>query len=126
MSDLWMNLTPKRRARQAARHQAMPSPADFGLKLGDIFVNSWGYEQTNIDFYEVTGMTAASVRLRPIDKVYDETGFMSGTSVPIPGKYIGSEFIKRLYEFRGRPHVNMPYGSCRLWDGQPMYESHYA
>ena len=28
------------------------------MKQGDVFVSSWGYEQTNVDFYEVVRTTA--------------------------------------------------------------------
>lgn len=29
------------------------------VKVGDFFVCSWGYDQTNVDFYKVVGMTAS-------------------------------------------------------------------
>lgn len=29
------------------------------VKVGDFFVSSWGYDQTNVDFYKVVGMTAS-------------------------------------------------------------------
>jgi hypothetical protein len=38
-----------------------PTPATTGLlgvKVGDVFYNSWGYDQTNIDFYVVTRLSA--------------------------------------------------------------------
>ena len=27
-----------------------------GVEVGDVFVDSWGYEQTNIDFYQVVAL----------------------------------------------------------------------
>lgn len=38
----------------------------LGISRGDIYVNSWGYDQTNVDFYEVVRITASKVELLPI------------------------------------------------------------
>jgi hypothetical protein len=37
-----------------------------GLKTGDYFVSSWGYDQTNITFFRVVGVTAQSVRVQEV------------------------------------------------------------
>lgn len=38
------------------------------MKQGDIFVRSWGYDQTNVDFYEVVKVAAKTVTLIPIER----------------------------------------------------------
>ena len=38
------------------------------MKQGDIFVSSWGYDQTNVDFYEVVKVAAKTVTLIPIER----------------------------------------------------------
>lgn len=38
----------------------------FGVKAGDIFYCSWGYDQTNVYFYEVARVTATKAEMRPI------------------------------------------------------------
>jgi hypothetical protein len=40
------------------------SPADLGVKVGDYFVSSWGYDQTNVDFYKVVAVTAKSIKVQ--------------------------------------------------------------
>jgi hypothetical protein len=42
------------------------TPNKFGVKPGDIFYCSWGYDQTNIDWYEVVRVTATKAEVRPI------------------------------------------------------------
>ena len=37
-----------------------------GVKIGDVFVESWGYDQTNVDFYQVTRVMPKSVEIRAI------------------------------------------------------------
>ncbi|HGX1670117.1 hypothetical protein [Listeria seeligeri] len=65
------------------------------IKVGDIFCTCWGYEQTNVKFWQVVKRTNKSVRLRPIKKqiVKNETN-MSRYEVPIPNNFTDSAFSK--------------------------------
>lgn len=39
----------------------------FGVKVGDLFSASWGYEQTNVDFFQVVALVGeSSVRVREV------------------------------------------------------------
>jgi len=98
------------------------------VKVGDIFYNSWGYDQTNIDWYQVTALTKSgkSVKVRPIAGKIKETGFMSGVSTPIKGKFKGPAVTKRLGVSRGEPYLPSKYGWTSLWDGKPKMQSWYA
>ena len=53
----------------------------FGVKVGDFFSASWGYEQTNVDFFQVVALVGeSSVRVREVyPKMIEETG-ISGMS----------------------------------------------
>lgn len=46
-----------------------PQPVNkYGVKVGDFFSMSWGYEQTNQDFFQVIALVgASSVRIRQVD-----------------------------------------------------------
>lgn len=94
------------------------------IEVGAILVSSWGYDQTNVDFYVVVSMTAKMCVLLPMDKRYIETGFMSGISS-----------AQKTISFRNEPlrkkinnkYVRIcSYSSASLWDGRKRYESHYA
>ena len=95
-------------------------------KVGDIFSNSWGYDQTNVDWYEVVRVSKASVWIRAIKSKTTETGMMCGESVPCPGEFVGPEEIKRIKFVNNEPWLNFPYGAGKLWDGKPRYKSWYA
>jgi len=100
-------------------------------KIGDIFVHSWGYDQTNATWFQVIGLTAKSVKLRKIkcDESFDSD--MVGVSTPRPNDFEWTNgipnkaFTKRLYYYNGVPHIRMEYGSCELWDGKPEDVSCY-
>ena len=45
----------------------MKNTAKHSFKVGDILYSSWGYEQTNIDFYQVAELNGSSmVTLKPV------------------------------------------------------------
>jgi hypothetical protein len=97
-----------------------------GFKVGDLLSYSWGYEQTNVDFFEVVGLTAKTVTLREVERRVTENGFMCGTSVPVPGAYRGEPMRKKVGGTPDAPRVSMDYGSARKWDGKPERCSWYA
>jgi len=80
-------------ARAAAKSAALES-----VKEGDIYVASWGWEQTNIDAYQVVAKKGATVTLREIAvaSVEGSEGFMSDRVVPVKNEFIGGEFKKRI------------------------------
>jgi len=69
-------------ARRSARKEWQHS-----LKVGDIFKASWGYEQTNIDYYEVVAVKGKAVEVLELAQQTTETGWLQGDCVPVPGSY---------------------------------------
>jgi hypothetical protein len=53
------------------------------IEPGAIMVCSWGYDQTNVDYYMVTRVTAKSCWILPMSSHETETGFMSGRATPV-------------------------------------------
>lgn len=91
---------------------------------GDIFYTSWGYDQTNVEFYEVVAVTPASVKVQQVASKLDESG--RGV-VPVPGEfYFGSRDVLRnpdtfqaLCAFDGCPDAgNHEVGGWSI-DGEP-------
>ena len=81
-----------RRATDAykAKIKAERTTAERGLQVGDVLHASWGYDQTNIDYYEVVALIGSRmVEIREIGAESEETGWLTGNSVPTPGHYIG-------------------------------------
>lgn len=69
-------------------------------KVGDIFFSEWGYEQTNICFYQVIAIKGATYTLREIKKERIEKGnTMTGVVVPLIGDFINDNpFNKRVVD----------------------------
>lgn len=58
------------------------------FKVGDILSNSWGYDQTNVEFFQVTKLIGKSmVEIREIAQDSEESGWMTGSCVPVVGTF---------------------------------------
>jgi hypothetical protein len=99
-------------------------------KVGDILVSSWGYDQTNVDFYKVVGTTASgkSVKLIRIgQRIVEETGWAQETVVADPTFEVGDAFTRRFKPYGDGYSVKVrDYAWANLWDGRPRHQSHYA
>lgn len=60
----------------ASKAESKPAANKFGVVVGDIFRATWGYEQTNVDFFQVVELVgASSVRVRQVSpRMVDEHG----------------------------------------------------
>lgn len=114
---------------------------ELGIKVGDIFYMSWGYEQTNVDFFRVKELRGKTQVV--LQEVYlemtEETG-ISGMSAD--RKYNIKNYslvkrptfiqdnekgtIKKVLGTKERPYLNMSsYANAYKYDGQKLYESWY-
>jgi len=80
----------RREALQRKAERQAEKRAPHTLNVGDILHTSWGYEQTNVEFFEITRLISARmVEIREIAQERKETGHMQGTCKPIAGRFIG-------------------------------------
>ena len=61
-------ITPQKAAQKATEAPKKAETVNkYGVKVGDLFRASWGYEQTNNDFFQVVELVgASSVRVREV------------------------------------------------------------
>ena len=69
-------------------------------KIGDIFNTCWGYDQTNMEYFEVTEVKGKHLILCQIAVKSYATGHMSNKVIPLPGEFIGKP-IRKLAQQRG-------------------------
>jgi hypothetical protein len=111
---------------------AEPEPdTGRGFKVGDILSSSWGYDQTNITFYQVLKVTPKTVTVREIRKEYQHGADMVGTVLPIRDSFpLRSEEKRRtvIRSFDGsQPCLKMEsYEFAYLWKGNPEEFTSYA
>lgn len=59
------------------------------INIGDIYVCSWGYEQSNISFYQIIDVKDNLVVLTEIEQNRQYEHYDSGLTTPIKNSYIG-------------------------------------
>jgi len=111
-------------AESAAKELELPPTA----KVGEILYTSGGYEQTNVYFYEVVGVSGATATLRKINKrhVPAESTQYETAVMPIPGSYAGEPMKKRVQKatYGGPYKVKISDNvTAFLWDGKVKRET---
>ncbi len=102
------------------------------FKVGEIITNSWGYDQTNVDWYRVSRTTEHYVWLVPVcANLYASDGCspMSGTeSVTLDEnlKPIDKENGQETKHKATGDYCSMKYGSGSRYTGGSLYTSWYA
>jgi len=86
------------------------------VNVGDVFLNSWGYDQTNTDFYQVVRVTKASVFLQKIAyEVVNETSWGSYEVRPVKDSFDTEQkpIMKRINRSpNGNIYLTFKCGSC--------------
>lgn len=101
------------------------------IAIGDIFYSSWGYDQTNIDFYKVKkliGKTTVELALVDSKIVYDKSNEYQDAVVPYPaseGKSIMRKKIKYvIWDNYKEPRIKLnTYANAYPWDGKPKMQT---
>lgn len=93
--------------------------------VGDILSGSWGYEQTNVEFYQVVEVPSANyVMIRELAHVSSgETGYMTGTCMPDPGNYVGEAIRRKVNQ--GSVKINSSV-YLSTWTGSALRWSSYG
>ncbi|PNR90632.1 hypothetical protein LA05_02040 [Xanthomonas oryzae pv. oryzae] len=117
----------ERRQRVADAHAERRAEAKrpHTLEVGAVLVSSYGYEQTNVDFYEVVAVQNRTVTLRELVQERQDTGHMSGTTTPVPGQYTTAEPIRRRVGVSNTVKIDSSRRATP-WDGRPQHVSSYA
>lgn len=117
---------------KAARKANRASAADgHTVKVGDIFTSSWGYEQTNVYYYQVVELKGkSSVVVRRIAGEREYTGAMAGKMTPVKNAFLDrvDPITKRIQSHDGSKSVYLKMESYEYaypWDGQPKTFTEY-
>lgn len=117
--------TRKRRDAEWSNTEAIDSVA-----VGDIMYGSRGYDQTNVEFYQVIARSGRMVTLREVSRLRNDTGNMTERVYPCRDQFTNAAPIRRQLS---------RWGSVKLerWgiyltkldpakDDAGKYASHYA
>jgi hypothetical protein len=117
----------ERKVKARAEKAAWTNP----LKVGDILYTSWGYDQTNVEFYAVTKVSGRRTWIREIVSDYEATGHMSGNTWPaMPIRFVdGKPETMHTAQPSGSRGVYIKISNCIdawLHDGKVRNTTSYA
>ena len=100
-------------ANKAKRKAETKAKLDQGhsLQVGDVVRSSWGYDQTNIDHYQIVRVIGKrTVEVRKIAEHHEATGDMTGRSAPIPGEFVGEVMRRQVDQWGNVNILSASYG----------------
>lgn len=112
------------------KKDAEVNASDF-YRVDDIICNSWGFEQTNVNFYRVVRVLNRSIEIVEIGgKVVEGSVYDHGMAcevIPNSDKIIdgGDKYLLRVYD-NGRLSNPESFYYMHKWSGKPEYKSWYA
>ena len=100
------------------------------IELGAVLYSSWGYDQTNVDYYCVVEMTKSMCKLLPLcGEMVEALCSMSEMVTATKTIDFSGELLRKKIQFsqynEGGYVTIASYASARLWDGKEKYQSHY-
>lgn len=117
-----------RKAEVAAARAQLDTRAD--LPIGAIVVSSWGYDQTNVDAYEVVahrgrvGVDIRAIGLEITSRLDHHA--MAEHVKPVRGAFLTDAPVLRCIQRRAG-HLTVDGRQATKWDGvRAFYQSHYA
>jgi hypothetical protein len=116
------------RSRNEARKSQIKS---LTPNVGDILYESWGYDQTNVNFYEVLEVLGVMVVIREVpSRQVSDDGDGTVKVVAVPGRYIGQPMRKKIkpagVDSRSYSVKIRSFSNAHLWDGKPRYETAFG
>ena len=115
----------KEAQEKADRLQALKNASKNGaVEVGQIYYYSWGYDQTNIDYFQVVYIKGQTVKFRQICQTKEYVNYGGGNTMPKKDSFWGDEITKRMrLSYDGNVRFSMDCGILLKWEGKAMYFS---
>ena len=111
------------RAAEVAKYKA-ERLAPTNLKEGDILYCSWGYDQTQVDFYKVKEVIGNNrIKIVPMTAIVAKQS--TGADYMVAGEEKGTPMLKVANGRQNSVKITS-YSNAYLWDGQPKYETAFG
>lgn len=106
------------------------------VKVGDIFLSMWGYDQTNVDFYQVISRTAKMVKVRKLQcervgnphdmatELMPKKDCFLDSDHPYDQRYGKVMTCKVLNSYKDEPMIKTSCSYAFLWDGKSRTETY--
>lgn len=95
------------------------------MKVNDILVSKWGYEQTNVNFYKVIKVTKTMATIQELD-IIELREDMTGWEMPID-KVKGQPFRRKIHTLNDEEFIYIEkYSRARKWNKKKQRYTSYG
>lgn len=120
----WEDMKAERKEKRKEEKQKFIQ----NLQVGDLFCYSWGYEQTNVDFFQVTEIKGKKFTIKPIGgkSVEGSGGDYNGMADRVTA--VKDSFLKESEHTKTlvKSSLSMPFGILqKTTETEPHYRSWY-
>lgn len=111
----------RRQALTAAKRQARTQFVN-PYHVGEFLHSSWGYDQTNVEMYQILEVRPVSLKLCQVYQERTQNGYDCGTCTPRRDEFKGKEFWVTIQVYEsGYHHIPSPiYGGLYKYDDKPV------
>ena len=97
------------------------------LFVGAILRTSWGYDQTNIEFFQVTALIGETmVELREMMQSRKSEGWCRDACAPVPDEFIGDPIRRKVSGYDGELVRIDDVRRAYRWSGEIAHATSYA
>lgn len=107
-------------------HRLVFQNAKRYFKVGEVFVNTMGWEEIYTEFYRVTKVQPRSIKIKQLQLIQLEiTGITSRNVIPSDQFLSDAKEISLRIGVGGKISQPASYYRLRKWDGTPQHDSWY-
>jgi hypothetical protein len=115
----------EQRRERLARQK--PKPAARVSYVGQILRTCWGYDQTNVEFYQVTALIGDTmVEVREIAQARKETGWERHDCYPMHDEFIDKPLRRKVSRYDGASVRICSVATASPWSGEIAKATSYA
>lgn len=97
------------------------------LNVNDIMICRWGYEQTNVDFYQVLKVTETTATICQIKKAVNmDSKTLTGKVMPLINEFDGKKMTRKMHGRGASMFIINKSDTIRKWNGEAARESYHA
>ena len=109
---------------ESKKKQRQERNRPHNVKVGEFFVSSWGYDQTNVNFYQVIEAKGTMVVVREVSTKIVGSTQTENQVVPNKNDFIDGKMRKKVNMSYDSPSIKIDSSETgRLWDGKPKRET---
>ena len=127
INNIRVNTENRKAEAEKRRNADKEAKASNFYKEGDIIVNSWGYGQTNIEFYKVMKVGNKTIEIKEISQKVVEGSEGNDCCNVLPGEIFlenGESYTLRV-KAEGKLSNPENFYYMHKWDGRPQFKSWY-